>query len=467
MISVVIPALNEAATVASVVAAARRCPGVAEVIVVDDGSTDGTPELARAAGARVITSTLLGKGASMQDGVRAARGDAVAFLDADLSLPEDDLVGRLAAPVLSGAADLVKARFSRGGGRVTALTARPLLAAFFPELAHFAQPLGGLAAGRRSFLLGLPFEADYGADVALLIDAAARGGALAEVDVGRVEHDSQPLEALGEMARQVARVILDRAARHGRLHPGQLSDADEADDRARFERGVSLAGAGSPRRLALFDMDGVLLRGRFVVSLARRTGRLPELGGLLDDARLDPDGRARRIASLFAGVPREAFRRAALGMALNPGAARTVVALRKAGFLVGVVTDSYREAAEVVRRRVFADFSVSHRMGFRRGLATGEAQPSPLLAHPNGCRAHRLCKLNALLHLAGRLGLAPGEVVAVGDGENDACMLRAAGCGIAFQPKSAAVAAAARHVIRGDLAGVLRPLKVGALSRSA
>jgi glycosyltransferase involved in cell wall biosynthesis len=67
MISVIIPVLNESPTVASVVAFARRSPGVSEVIVVDDGSIDGTPEEARQAGARVVTSTLLGKGASMED----------------------------------------------------------------------------------------------------------------------------------------------------------------------------------------------------------------------------------------------------------------------------------------------------------------------------------------------------------------------------------------------------------------
>ena len=68
MISVVVPVLNESPTVASVVQFARQSPCVAEVIVVDDGSIDGTPELAAQAGARVVTSTLLGKGASMEDG---------------------------------------------------------------------------------------------------------------------------------------------------------------------------------------------------------------------------------------------------------------------------------------------------------------------------------------------------------------------------------------------------------------
>src|SRR3989442_13211018 len=127
LISVIIPVLNEAPTIASVVAFARQNPRVGEVLVVDDGSIDGTPELARAAGARVVTSTMLGKGGSMEDGVRLVRNDLLLYLDGDLRGLADDLIDRLAAPILSGEADFVKARFTRSAGRVTLLTARPLL----------------------------------------------------------------------------------------------------------------------------------------------------------------------------------------------------------------------------------------------------------------------------------------------------------------------------------------------------
>jgi glycosyltransferase involved in cell wall biosynthesis len=77
MISVIIPVLNESERVGSVIEFAKAGPNVSEVIVEDDGSIDGTPELAREAGAAVLTSTLLGKGASIQDGLRAAKNDIV------------------------------------------------------------------------------------------------------------------------------------------------------------------------------------------------------------------------------------------------------------------------------------------------------------------------------------------------------------------------------------------------------
>lgn len=211
-VSVIIPVLNESARVASVVRFALRNPLVGEVIVVDDGSIDGTPELAEAAGGRVITSALLGKGVSMEEGLLAAKHDTLLYLDGDLAGLSDDLVEQMTKPVLNDEADFVKARFSRRAGRVTVLTARPLLATYFPELTSFQQPLGGIIAARKDLLRRLRFENDYGVDVGLLIDASAAGARLREVDIGDIEHDSQDLDRLGEMATQVARAIIERAA---------------------------------------------------------------------------------------------------------------------------------------------------------------------------------------------------------------------------------------------------------------
>ncbi len=455
MISVIIPVLNESPTVASVVEFARTSPGVTEVIVVDDGSIDGTPELAAEAGARVVTSTLLGKGASMEDGAWSAHNEIVLFLDGDLSGLAPDLVAKMTAPLAAGTADFVKARFSRRAGRVTMLTARPLLMTFFPELAHIEQPLGGIVATRRSLLRNIRLETDYGVDVGLLLDVAATGARIEQVDIGRVEHDSQSLSILGDMAMQVVRVILDRAARYGRLELQQVREVEEIERRSQAELSVILERLGQPERLALFDMDGTLLRGRFVVNLAQRTNKTAELNELLDHAEIPADERTRRIAMLFAGVAKTVFEEAARSIPLSPGAADLIVALRKAGYHVGIVTDSFRAAAEIVRRRVFADFSIAHMMRFRNGIATGEVTLSPAMKHANGCKLHSLCKLNVLLHLCDQLNLSPESVLAVGDSDPDACMLRAAGVSVAYQPKTPALEAAAQHVVHGPMTEIL------------
>ncbi len=453
-VTVVIPVLNESRRIQSVVRLAVQSPCVGEVLVIDDGSIDDTPELAAAAGARVLTSTMLGKGASMEDGLRAARHGTLLFLDGDLAGLQEDLVDRMAAPVLQGWADFVKARFARRGGRVTKLTAQPLLRTYFPELAHLEQPLGGILAARRELLERIRFENDYGVDIGLLLDAASLGARITEVDIGSLEHESQDLDALSEMAMQVARAILERAASHGRLRLSFTRQAGEAERARRAGVEQALRRIGDVERLALFDMDGTLLRGRFVVELALRTNRELALSKYLDRYDLSPADRTRRIARLFRGVRRDVFERAAQELPLTPGAVETVVGLRKRGYRVAVVTDSYHIAAETVRRRVFADLAVANVLEFRGGRATGRVTLAPTMrADRKGAAAYD--KLNTLRFLIRRMGLRPGDVLAVGDGENDVGMLRAAGISVAFQPKSDRVRKAAKHVALGRLDEVL------------
>lgn len=460
MITIVIPVLNESPTVASAVQFALNSPNVSEVIVVDDGSIDGTPALASAAGAKVVTSTLLGKGSSLEDGVWAAQNEFILFLDGDLSLLQPDLVAQMTAPLIGDTADFVKARFTRESGRVTMLTARPLLQTFFPELNHIDQPLGGIMAGTRSLFRKLRFESDYGVDVGLLLDATALEARIAQVDIGRITHDSQSLDVLGDMAKQVVRVILDRAGRYGRLDLQQVREVEEVERRTQAELANLLTRVGQPERLALFDMDGTLLRGRIVVSLAKRVNKLSELEDLLDNPGLTAEDRTTRIAALFAEVPKTVFEETAAHMPLMKGAKELVVALRKAGYRVGIVSDSFFVATEIVRRRVYADFSIAHLMKFRRGIATGAILQSNAMLHPDGCRLHQYCKFNTLLQLCEHLQIDPGNVIAVGDGVPDCCMLRGAGTSFAFQPKSPEVAQAADHCLEDDLLEIARILGI-------
>lgn len=454
-VSVIISVLNEADTISGVVQLAHHSLLVDEVIVVDDGSIDGTPELAVAAGARVITSSMLGKGASMEDGMRVAKNEWILYLDGDLEGLAIDLVERMVRPLMVGAADFVKAKFRRAGGRVTALTAKPLLRTYFPELIRFAQPLSGIMAARRSLLRTLRFENDYGVDVGLLIDAARAKARLAEVDVGELKHDSHPLSFLEEMATQVARAILRRAACCGRLRDSYMEEVQEAERHQAASLETLFAKAPDTQRVALFDMDGTLLNGRFIQELGHRTGRSEALDSYLDNLALQAEIRTQAIGSVFEGVDRELFEETARQIPLMDGAVDAVVGLRKAGFCVGIVTDSFQMVAEIVRRRVFADFALGNLMRFKRGKATGVVTPSPMMFHDNGCSEHRFCKANVVAHIIDKLGVAPESMLSVGDGRNDICMLRATGKSVAFQPKTAETAGAAQQVLESNLAEVL------------
>ncbi|WP_163893737.1 glucosyl-3-phosphoglycerate synthase [Mycolicibacterium hippocampi] len=233
-VSVVLPALNEEETVASVVETITPLVGglVDELIVLDSGSTDDTEIRALAAGARVISREVAlpevapqpGKGEVLWRSLAATTGDIVAFVDSDLLDPDPMFVPKLLGPLLTtDGVHLVKGFYRRplkvsgsedanGGGRVTELVARPLLAALRPELMCLYQPLGGEYAGTRELLTAVPFAPGYGVEIGLLIDAYDRLGldAIAQVNLGVRTHRNRPLTELASMSRQVIATLLSR-----------------------------------------------------------------------------------------------------------------------------------------------------------------------------------------------------------------------------------------------------------------
>lgn len=460
MVTVVIPVLNEAKTIDSVIRFAFSQADVTEVIVVDDGSVDDTPAIASRAGATVITSTLLGKGASLADGLGLARNEIVVFLDGDLEGLVPDLVARLIEPIQDNKASFVKAKFSRASGRVTTLTAKPLLRVFFPELARFEQPLGGIVAARKSTLSKISLETDYGVDLGMLIDLHMLGESIAEVDIGALQHDSQPLQDLSSMANQVIRTLFHRAAKYNRFQIQQLMEVEEWERRTDSHLANFPGLKGESEAIALFDMDGTLVRGRFIVNLAVETGRTNLLFKFLDNTELHPVERTRLIARIFENIPMETFVNVARKMPLFDGVIETIRELRRLGFRVGIVSDSFRVAAETIRRRVFADFSLAHVMRFNHGIATGEVGICPSMFHQHGCESHLICKMNALLHISETTGIPLENFIAIGDGENDMCMLQTVGQSFAFHPKADRVRQAASDVIDGEFSDILKKLSL-------
>ncbi|MFI8569702.1 glucosyl-3-phosphoglycerate synthase [Rhodococcus sp. NPDC078407] len=233
-VSVVLPALNEEQTVAAVIDTIHPLLGglVDELIVLDSGSTDDTAVRASAAGARVISreeavpgvDPVPGKGEVLWRSVAASTGDLIAFVDSDLINPDPAFVPKLLGPLLMGdGIHLVKGYYRRplrvsgtedanGGGRVTELVARPLLAALRPELTGVIQPLGGEYAGTRELLSAVPFAPGYGVEIGLLLDTYDRLGlqAIGQVNLGVRKHRNRPLVELGAMSRQIVGTMLNR-----------------------------------------------------------------------------------------------------------------------------------------------------------------------------------------------------------------------------------------------------------------
>ena len=142
-VSIVMPAFNESNRITRVVREALKSRYSPEVLVVDDGSTDGTAEAARAAGAKVYRHNCnRGKGAAVRSGVKHSKGEVLLFLDADLENITAAKIDSLVKPVVSDEADFVKAGFRLARGRVTEIAVKPLLRLLNRDLG-LSQPISG------------------------------------------------------------------------------------------------------------------------------------------------------------------------------------------------------------------------------------------------------------------------------------------------------------------------------------
>lgn len=247
-ISVALPALNEEKTIGKIIATIQRnlmqrVPLVDELLVIDSDSHDRTVEIAEALGVPVYKHpeimphlpSYAGKGEALWKSLYVTRGDIVVWVDSDITDLHPKFVYGLVGPLLADPGlGFVKGFYRRplklggelattGGGRVTELTARPLINLFYPRLSGIVQPLAGEMAGRRDILETLPFFTGYGVETGLLIDILERYGldVLAQADLEYRIHRNQSLLSLSKMAFAIVQVVMQRLGERDRI---QLAD---------------------------------------------------------------------------------------------------------------------------------------------------------------------------------------------------------------------------------------------------
>jgi len=261
-ISLALPALNEEETVGRVIrilrnALQRRLPLIDEIVLIDSNSTDRTRQIARRLGVPVYVhqellpdlGARLGKGEALWKSLFVTRGDLVVWIDTDIVNIHPRFVYGVLGPLLNDRrVQFVKGFYRRplrvgdrmqagGGGRVTELTARPLLNLFYPELSGVIQPLAGEYAGRRTALEQMPFFSGYGIETGLLIETFERFGlsAIAQVDLLERIHHNQPLDALSKMSFAIIQAVIAKLER--RYERSILEDVNKSMKLIRYVDG--------------------------------------------------------------------------------------------------------------------------------------------------------------------------------------------------------------------------------------
>jgi glucosyl-3-phosphoglycerate synthase len=239
-VSVVIPALNEAATIAAIITSIKTTlmdgAGIVdEILVIDGGSSDATIAIAQAAGATVYAIDAIpllpgepehvyGKGAALWKSLLKVTGSIVVCIDADIIEFNPCFVYGLIGPLLRNKKTVFSKAFYRRplkidnavyenyGGRVTEILVRPLLSMFCPDLACVFQPLSGEYAFKKDAAMSLSFSSGYGVEIGLLFDIYKKFGlsSCAQVDMGVRYHRNRPVYELAKISFGVLKTILNK-----------------------------------------------------------------------------------------------------------------------------------------------------------------------------------------------------------------------------------------------------------------
>lgn len=455
MITVVIPALNEQGTIGQVVRLAKKSPHVTEVIVVDDKSMDETIREARKEGAIIITSTKLGKGASMKDGALLAKNEVIAFLDADITTYPENIVHLLTEPIIHNRKDFVKSCFSRQAGRVTELVAKPLLSILLPSFPTFWQPLSGMIAGKRDLFRKIEFEEGYGVDIGILIDMHRLGARIEEVSVGHIQNKMQPLEQLGRMSREVATTIMKKSSGMESQNLETYENIQVIREQMDFAIRQSLM---SLKKIAMFDMDNTIFRTSFIHHAAAAYGFENELRNIIATHH-NPFIRNKLIARHLKGKSLAELLDLTNTIEVTAGLPGIINKLKQQGYITGIISDSYDCITNHLKNRYSFDFSIANELEFSNSRATGEVKiPSLFLSSDKSQCQHDYCKLNALIGVCEKYDVDLKNTLVVGDSENDICCIRQAGIGVSFCSATPEVDSAANYIIKEPDFVFLEPL---------
>jgi len=183
------------------------------------------------------------------------------------------------------------------------------------------------------------------------------------------------------------------------------------------------------RRLAVFDMDSTLIEAEVIDELAKAAGVGEQVSEITERAmRGELDFRAsfKERLALLKGLSEDVLEEIGASLRLTEGAETLFAELKRLGYKTAILSGGFSRAAEALKRRLGIDYAFSNNLELEGGKLTGRVV-GPIV---NAQRKAELLDLIALHE-----GVLLDQVIAVGDGANDALMLEKAGLGIAFRAK--------------------------------
>jgi phosphoserine phosphatase len=210
------------------------------------------------------------------------------------------------------------------------------------------------------------------------------------------------------------------------------------------------------KRLVVMDMDSTLIRIEVIDELARAAGVVDQVSKITERAMLgemDYDESLRQRVALLKGLDVKVLDRIAADLPLTEGAETLVRVLKRLGYSIAVISGGFSRAAEALKRRLGIDYAYSNNLEIEGGKLTGRVV-GPIV---NGQR-----KAELLETIAQAEGVLLDQVIAVGDGANDALMLERAGLGIAFHAKPKLREAADTSISGAGLDAILYLLGISA-----
>ncbi|MBK8657837.1 MAG: HAD-IB family phosphatase [Bacteroidetes bacterium] len=236
------------------------------------------------------------------------------------------------------------------------------------------------------------------------------------------------------MSKEVAQTIILKAASSKNPHYNfeELGVLNEIRSQMEFALDNQLS---TLNKLVVFDMDNTLLKGRFIDTCANQFDFKKELMNIRS-SETDVIILTKRIATLLKGKAISELIAIADSIPIIEGTKEIIAELKKRGYIVGIISDSYDCITNHVKNKLGMDFSLSNELEFSKSICTGEVKiPSFLFSHPDSLCKHTLCKTNAMLNVLNKYQIKRENTITIGDSMNDLCMIKEAGLGIAFCSK--------------------------------